>query len=111
MPAIDKRAVRSAYKERTSLAGVYAVRCAASDEVWVGQTLDVDKVWNRIHFTLLRGTSPHRAMQAAWNAHGAVAFAFEVLERLEPEALDFARDSKLKDRTSYWREKLIASAI
>ncbi len=107
----DRRAARAAYKERKAVAGVYALRCAASGEVWVGQAPDLEKVWNRIAFSLRAGSSPHRALQAAWNAHGAAAFAFEVLERLEEEALDFARQSALKERTAYWREKLAAAAI
>jgi hypothetical protein len=107
----EKRAARAAYKERKSASGVYAVRCAASGEVWVGQTRDLDKVWNRIVFTLRGGASPHRALQAAWNARGEAAFAFEALERLEEEALDFARQSALNGRTAHWRAALAAAAI
>jgi hypothetical protein len=33
------------------------------------------------------------------------------LERLDEEALDFARQSALKERTAFWREKLGAAAI
>ncbi|MGO9774246.1 MAG: GIY-YIG nuclease family protein [Roseiarcus sp.] len=107
----DRRAARAAYKERKGAAGVYALRCAKSGEVWVGQALDLEKVWNRIAFTLRGGANPHRALQAAWNAHGAAAFAFEPLERLEEEALAFARQSALKERTAFWRKKLGAAAI
>ena len=107
----DRRAARAAYKERKAVAGVYALRCAPSGEIWVGQTPDLEKVWNRIAFTLRGGANPHRALQAAWNAHGAAAFAFEPLERLDEEALDFARQSSLKERTAFWREKLGAAAI
>src|SRR5271156_4489672 len=106
MQRIDRRAAIAAYKERKSVAGIYAIRCAPSGEVWVGQTLDLDKVWNRIGFTLRGGASPHRALQAAWNAHGAEAFLFEALERLEDEPLDFARQSKLKERKAVWVAKL-----
>ena len=106
-----KRAARAAYKERKAPAGVYAVRCAASGEVWVGQAPDLDKIWNRIAFTLRGGANRHRALQAAWNAQGAAAFVFEVLERLDEEALDFARQSALKERTAFWRAKLAAAAI
>lgn len=111
MPPLDKRALSAAYKERKSVAGVYALRCAASAEAWVGRALDIDKVWNRLQFSLVGRASPHRDLQAAWNAHGASAFSFEVLERLEEEALTFARDAKLKERLDHWREKLDASAI
>ena len=111
MPPIDRRAISAAYKERKSVSGIYALRCADSGEAWVGQTRDVDKVWNRIAFTLRGGASTHRSLQAAWNAHGADAFSFETLERLEEEALDFARDAALKARAAYWRDALEATAI
>lgn len=107
----EKRAARTAYKERKAAAGVYAVRCAASGEVWVGQTPDLGKVWNRVLFTLRGGMSPHRTLQAAWNANGEAAFAFEPLEQLEEEALDFARQSMLNERTAHWRVALAAAAI
>ena len=106
-----RRAARAAYKERKAAAGVYAVRCAPSGEVWVGQTRDLEKIWNRIAFSLRAGGSPNRALQAAWNAHGDAAFAFEALERLEEEALDFARQSALNERAAFWRERLGAAAI
>jgi len=107
----ERRAARAAYNERKAVAGVYAVRCVASGEVWVGQTRDLDKVWNRILFTLRGDASPHRALQAAWNAEGEAAFAFEALERLEEEALDFAKQSALNERTAHWRAALAAAAI
>ncbi len=107
----DRRAARAAYKERKPVAGVYALRCPLSGEVWVGRTPDLEKVWNRIAFTLRGDASPHRALQAAWNGHGAGAFVFEVLERLEEEELDFARESTLKERTALWRARLKAAAV
>ena len=111
MQRIDRRAAIAAYKKRKSIAGIYAIRCTASGEIWVGQTLDLDKVWNRIGFTLRGGANPHRALQGAWKAHGAEAFSFEALERLEDEPLEFARQSQLNERTAVWRAKLGAAAI
>jgi hypothetical protein len=111
MDRSERRAAIAAYKERKSIAGIYAIHCAASGEAWVGQTLDLDKVWNRIGFTLRGGASPHRALQAAWKAHGAEAFSFEALERLEDEPLDFARQSKLNQQMVSWRAKLGAAGI
>ena len=52
MKTEDKRAARAAYKERKSIAGVYALRCASTGEVWVGQSRDLEKIWNRICFSL-----------------------------------------------------------
>ncbi|MBV8474734.1 MAG: GIY-YIG nuclease family protein [Hyphomicrobiales bacterium] len=111
MKDAERRAARAAYKERKSVSGVYAVRCAPCGEVWVGQTRDVEKIWNRIVFSLRGKVIRHRTMQAAWDSHGAEAFDFEVLERLEDEALDFALRSALDERTAVWRERLKAEAI
>jgi hypothetical protein len=107
----ERRAARDAYKERKAVSGVYAVRCAPSGEIWVGQTRDLEKVWNRIVFTLRGVASPHRALQAAWSANGEGAFGFEILERLEDEAFDFARQAALKERVAFWRAELGAAAI
>jgi hypothetical protein len=111
MQPFDRRAATAAYKERKPVAGIFAVRCEATGEIWVGRTMDVDKVWNRVVFSLRTGGNANRALQSAWNASGAEAFAFEVLESLDDEALAFARESALKDRMAFWREKLAAGAI
>jgi hypothetical protein len=106
-----RKAAIAAYKERKSVAGVYALRCGPSGEVWVGATLNLDKIWNRIAFSLTTGADPHRALQAAWNAHGAASFAFEALERLKEEELTYVRDALLKARLAHWRDKLGAATM
>ncbi|WP_293473461.1 GIY-YIG nuclease family protein [Phenylobacterium sp.] len=72
------------FKERKTAAGVYAVRCAPSGQVWVGGSRNIDPQRNSIWFSLKQGAHMNRAMQAAWTAHGEGAFAYEVLERIEP---------------------------
>lgn len=106
-----RKAAIAAYKERKSVAGVYALRCAPTGEVWVGATLNLDKIWNRIVFSLSGGADPHRALQLAWTKHGAASFGFEALERLEEEDLPYVRDALLKDRLAHWRDKLGARAM
>ena len=107
----DRRAVTAAYKERKSVAGVYALRCAGTGQIWVGETLDIDKIWNRLAFSLRAGSHPRRALQAAWTMHGEAAFAFETLERLPEAPSTYARDAALKDRREHWREKLGAAPV
>jgi hypothetical protein len=106
-----RKAAIAAYKERKAAVGIYAVRCALAAKVWVGQTRDLDKVWNRISFSLRTGADPRRDLQAAWNAHSGASFAFEPLETLKDEALDFALQSALDERTAFWRRKLGAAAM
>lgn len=39
-----RKAAIVAYKERKPVAGVYAVRCAPTGEIWVGATLTIGTV-------------------------------------------------------------------
>ncbi|CAO3437847.1 GIY-YIG nuclease family protein [Azospirillum doebereinerae] len=107
----ERRAAVAAYKEREVSAGVYAVRCAATGQVWVGTAPDVDSIRNRIWFQLRMATSPHRDLQGAWTAHGADSLAFEVLERLDEEPLAYARTAALKARLAHWSAALDAPVL
>jgi hypothetical protein len=111
--SIDRKAAIAAYKERKSAVGLYVVRCAASGQAWVGQALDLEKVKNRIWFTLRQGGHPCRSLQAAWNAHGAVGLSFAECERLDEEDTETAylRDALLKERMAHWLSELRAESI
>src|SRR5580692_10860787 len=87
-----RKAASAAYKERKSVAGVYALRCAPTGEIWVGSTPTLETVWRRIEFSLRTGGNPRRALQTAWSAHGPAAFAFEELERLKEEDLPYIQE-------------------
>jgi hypothetical protein len=106
---MDRRAAIAAYKERKSVAGVFSLRCSATGEIWVGSALDIDKMFNRLTFSLRTGGWSGPALQAAWKTHGPGAFAFETLERLPDAPSAYVRDAALKDRRDFWREKLAAS--
>jgi hypothetical protein len=106
-----RQAVRD-YKDRKIPLGIYAVRCAASGEVWVGQSQNLTQQQNRIWFGLRQGRHPNPALRAAWAAHGGAAFSFEVLEAIDDEGLGaYGRDSLLKDRAAHWRSELGAARI
>lgn len=107
----DRRAAIAAYKERKSVAGIYAVRCADTGEIWVGQTPDVDAVQNRIWFSARTGGNPCAGLQRAWSAYGAGSFSFEVVERLKPEDSAYIRNAQLKERVAHWCTVLSAQAI
>ncbi|VIO66883.1 GIY-YIG nuclease family protein [Bradyrhizobium ivorense] len=99
------------YKKRPSIAGAFAIRCRASGEIWVGQALDLDKIQNRIWFTLRMDDHRNLELQRAWSAHGAENFSLEALERIEDEELAYVRDTLLKERVQHWRAQLNASAL
>ena len=104
-----RQAVRD-FKERKTAAGVYAVRCAASGDVWVSGSRNIDAQQNSLWFGLRSGGHPNRGMQAAWSAHGPDAFAYEVLERIETEDLTpLGLSDLVKAREQHWRTVLEAA--
>ena len=103
MKADDRKAAIAEYKKRKSAAGVFAIRCTGSGQVWVGQTLNLDTVQNRLWFTLRAGSHSNTELQRAWTARGQADFTFEPLEQLEEEELSYVRDKLLKERELHWR--------
>lgn len=109
--SIDRKAAIAAYKERKTIAGIFVVRCAVTNEAWVGQAPNLETIQNRIWFTLRQGSHPCRSLQAAWNAHGDAGLTFGECERLEYEENGYVRNALLNERALYWRTELKAEAI
>jgi len=107
----QRRAALAAYKERKTAAGIYAVRCAAAGLQWAGAANDLGTIRNRLWFELRLGSSPHRSLQAAWQARGGDGFTFEVVQRLDEELDPYFRDRLLKERLAHWCTALGAEPI
>jgi len=106
MDRSERKAAVSAYKERKAVAGVYAIRCAATDAQWVGAAPDLSTIWTRRSFALRQGIEPNQTLQSAWNAHGADNFTFKILEEIDLDELTYGRERALKERIAHWREAL-----
>ena len=107
MDRSERKAAVSAYKERKPVAGRYAIRCAVTDEQWVGAAPDLSTIWTRRTFALRQGVETNRALQSAWNLHGAESFSFKVLEEIDLEQLTYGRERALKERVQHWRPAAI----
>lgn len=107
----ERKAAVTAYKERKSAYGVFAVICRATGEAWVGQSRHVDTQQNGLWFALRHGGSPHRSLQAAWSLHGAEEFRFEELERLRDDFPALSRSDELKRRQALWAARLQAQPL
>ena len=106
-----RKAAIAAYKEQKTIAGIFLIRCAATAETWVGQTPNLEKIQNRIWFSLRQGSHPCRSLQTAWTAHGPDNFTFEECERLEEEETPYIRDGRLKERAVHWRSQFGAEVV
>lgn len=111
MQSHERKAAVAAYKERKVAAGIYAIRCVPSGACWVGRAPNLEKVQNRVWFTLRHGGHTHRDLQAAWQTHGSDAFTFEIVERIDDEEAAYLRERILKERLAHWAAELKAEAI
>lgn len=108
----ERKALMRDYRDRVVAAGIYAVRCATSGEVWVGATPDLATRRNGMWFALKHGSHPEPSLQAAWNAHGEAAFSFEPLETIDDRELEaLGRASLLKARRQHWLGTLGARGL
>ena len=112
---MDKQARREAvrdFKERKTLRGVFAVRCAPTGQAWVGASRNLDQQQNSIWFGLKNGGYINRDVQAAWTAHGEPALSFEILEVFDDESMGpIGRADLAKSRAAHWRTELAASKL
>jgi hypothetical protein len=111
MKNADRKAAVAAYKEKKVEAGIYAVRCRPTGQVWVGSAPNLDTIRNRIWFSLGNNGYPGRSLQNAWSEHQPGDFAFEIVERSAEEADAYFRAAELKKRLAEWREKLNADLV
>jgi hypothetical protein len=111
MPSANRKALVAAYRERKTIAGVFAVICNATGQVWVGTSRHIDTQQNGLWFTLRMGSHLNRPLQAVWAEHGEGEFRFEQLDRLPADTSDMARDTELKSRSALWTARLGAEKL
>lgn len=111
MTSADRKALINDYKDRETVAGVFAVICSATGRAWVGQSRHIDTQQNGLWFALKLGGSPFKSLQAEWNAHGGDSFRFEQLDRLATDLSDMTRKDELKKRAALWIARLGAEAL
>ncbi|WP_117190534.1 GIY-YIG nuclease family protein [Rhizobium terrae] len=111
MQTIDRKAAIAAYKERKAPAGIYVIRRLSTGQRWVGRAPDLDKIQNRIWFTLRHGSHVSTTLQAAWSGGVPEDFALERLEAIDEDLTGYLRDRTLKDRLLHWAWELGAEAV
>ncbi len=64
--------------------GIYRIRNVATDDCYVGQAQNIEKRWAYHRHRLAQGVHHSHRLQRAWDTFGADAFAWEVVEEIEP---------------------------
>ncbi len=106
-PSERRKELVQAYRERPPRAGVYRVRNAVTGKVLLGSRLRLDGALESHRFQLAHGAHRNAALQRDWNAHGAAAFTFEVLEEVKvKEEPGFDLEAELALLEEIWIEQL-----
>jgi hypothetical protein len=101
---VDKKALKLSYLQTPRPTGIFAVRCLANDKMFIGQSENLDGIFNRIKFQLNANCHNQKDLQTDWNEFGADKFEFEVLEELEPrEGIDIKKELEFLE--DLWLEK------
>lgn len=102
-----KQELKRAYKENPPAAGVYRILNTANGKLFLGSARDLRGKLNGQRFQLERGAHPNEALQADWNAFGAAAFTFEVIDELKPAVNETTVDlEELAALEALWLDKL-----
>jgi hypothetical protein len=98
-------------KSRKAARGVFAVRCTATGQVWVGSSPNLDAARNGAWFFLRHRYHHNKALQAEWNTHGEEAFQYEILETLDEGLSAIGVSDVLKEKKRDWVAQLCAQTL
>ncbi|NBD23238.1 GIY-YIG nuclease family protein [Paenibacillus glycinis] len=100
-----RKELQEAYSQIKTYMGVVRITHAASGKSYVGAYPNLKNKWLTIQSQLDMGRFANAGLQRDWNAFGAEAFGYEVLE--EKDAGDVAdKRWALKQMETRWLEKL-----
>lgn len=71
------------WKKRCPEMGVISVKCKATEESFLGISMDTKADFNSTRFKLQLGGHPNKHMQELWNRYGEDGFEFSVLKELK----------------------------
>ena len=104
---MDKKAAKLAYKASRRPMGIFQIRNEVSGRIFVGSSMDLAAMFNRIRFQLFAGAHPNKELEADWKRLGADKFTFEVLEELVPRVdVNYDYRADLETLEDLWLEKL-----
>lgn len=107
----DRKAALAAYKEASKpIAGIYAVRCVPTGEIWVGESRNLAAQETSLRFALRQDSHPNRPMLDAHRQHPD-GFTFEILEELSEDETGTLQRAALRTKSTAWIDQLGARRL
>ncbi len=102
---MNKKKLKSAYKQTLHPVGVYQISNLINNKVLIGASMNLEGILNRHKFELKMGSHKNIDLQKDWNEFGEEKFTFEILEEIEQrEGLDLTKELEFLE--NLWLEKL-----
>ena len=104
---LDKNEARRKYKNTLQPMGVYSLTNSINGKVFIGSSLNVDNIFNRISFQLKLGSYTNEELQKDYNLQGADKFSFKVIDYLksiDEQGYNYSDDLRVLEEL--WLEKL-----
>ena len=109
--SINRKQATQDYKDAKIPRGIYVARCLATDRVWVDSSRNLAATKNSFWFFLRAGNHKNISLQDDYNALGADAIQYEVLEQLDDDTPTTAVTDLLKEKKLLWAEQLKAKLL
>ena len=77
--------LKAAYKLKRFKVGVFQLRNKVNGKIFVGSSVNLDAIWNRISSELKLGGHRNKQLQNDWMMFGEENFTFEILSELQEE--------------------------
>jgi hypothetical protein len=106
-----RRQIANEFKERKVPRGIFAVRCSATGEAWVGSSPNLTSARNSLWFQLGVGQYRNALLQQAWKQYGETAFALEVLEQFDDETSPLLLNDLYTVKKKEWVQTLAAHTL
>jgi hypothetical protein len=111
MSKAGRRQIADEFKERKVPRGIFAVRCPATGDAWVGSSPNLDAARNSLWFQLRAGRYRNTSLQKIWAQHGEEAFSLDVLEQFDDEISPLLLNDLFAAKKKEWVETLGAQTL
>ena len=104
---LNKNEARREYKNTIQPMGVYSVTNKKNGKVFIGSSMNVNNIFNRISFQLKLGSYTNEELQKDYNLMGEAAFSFKVMDYLKPaDEIGYDYKTDLQVLEELWLKKL-----
>ena len=92
-----KKELKQEYKQTKFPMGVFRIRNLINGKIFIGSSVNLDKIWNSHKFKLNNGLHPNKELQKDWNDYGENNFVYEILEEIKESAEPADYEKEVKD--------------